>query len=162
MKRLLMLVIASFSFLALQNSAANLISNTNYEKRKEIVKRCIIEAIWEQESAKGKGLKGDTGKFDIDKGDFQITPIMVREINRLTGKKYSLEDRFNHDKSEQMLIDYQNAINKEDWSLEKVARCWNGGTNGMNNPKTIKYYKQVKQKFHKIFSCQINSHSLLL
>ena len=34
-------------------------------------------------------------------------------------------------------------------SDEQIARTWNGGYNGKNNPKTLGYWKKVRKQFKK-------------
>jgi len=34
-------------------------------------------------------------------------------------------------------------------SDEEIARTWNGGYNGKNNPKTLGYWKKVRKQFKK-------------
>lgn len=83
-------------------------------------------------------------------GALQIRPIMVKEVNRilkLKGSKhrYQLKDRYDRDKSIEMFtIWYEFHHNDNDF--EAIARTWNGGTNGVKNPKTYSYWKKVEQQ----------------
>ena len=83
-------------------------------------------------------------------GALQIRPIMVKEVNRilkLKGSKhrYQLKDRYDRDKSIEMFtIWYEFHHNDDDF--EAIARTWNGGTNGVKNPKTYSYWKKVENQ----------------
>ena len=74
-------------------------------------------------------------------GILQIRPVMVREVNRISGKSYKLNDRWCWEKSIEMFIIFQNKYNPE-WNEEKAARIWNGGQRGMRKKSTDKYYKK--------------------
>ena len=77
-------------------------------------------------------------------GVLQIRPIMVREVNRLLGEdKYTLKDRWSKAKSIEMFNVIRSHLKGA--TDEEIARTWNGGYNGKNNPKTMQYWKKVKQ-----------------
>jgi soluble lytic murein transglycosylase-like protein len=81
-------------------------------------------------------------------GVLQIRPIMVREVNRLLGQdKYTLKDRWNKAKSIEMFNVIRSHLKGA--SNEEIARTWNGGYNGKNNPKTLGYWKKVRKQFKK-------------
>ena len=77
-------------------------------------------------------------------GVLQIRPIMVREVNRLLGEdKYTLKDRWSKTKSIEMFNVIRSHLKGA--TDEEIARTWDGGYNGKNNPKTLQYWKKVKQ-----------------
>ena len=83
-------------------------------------------------------------------GALQIRPIMVREVNRilkLKGEKYrfKLKDRLSREKSIQMFLIWKE-FHHNDADFEAIARSWNGGSKGPNNPKTYNYWKKVEQQ----------------
>ena len=83
-------------------------------------------------------------------GALQIRPIMVREVNRILKLKgseyrYQLKDRFSRDKSIEMFTIWREFHHK-DSDFEAIARSWNGGTNGLKNPKTYNYWKKVENQ----------------
>lgn len=80
-------------------------------------------------------------------GVLQIRPILVREVNRLYGTNFTYKDRWNRWKSYQMFCLIQNHYNPK-WELEKAARIWNGGPDGMKKPSTKKYYRKVKSVYN--------------
>ena len=81
-------------------------------------------------------------------GVLQIRPIMVREVNRLLGEdKYTLKDRWNKAKSIEMFNVIRSHLKGA--TDEEIARTWNGGYNGKNNPKTLGYWKKVRKQFKK-------------
>ncbi len=105
----------------------------------------LLEAIIQVET-RGKNISGDGGAAA---GILQIHKIQVDETNRvakLMGKeeRFSYEDRWDQQKSKDMffiIVEYwHNDI--DNW--EEIARCWNGGPKGMDNPKTKKYWKKVE------------------
>ena len=83
-------------------------------------------------------------------GALQIRPIMVKEVNRILKLKgseyrYQLKDRYDRDKSiEMFMIWYE--FHHNDSNFEAIARSWNGGTNGVKNPKTYSYWKKVENQ----------------
>jgi len=77
-------------------------------------------------------------------GCLQIRPIMVREVNRLLGEnKYTLKDRWSKAKSIEMFNVIRSHLKGA--SDEQIARTWNGGYNGKNNPKTLQYWIKVRK-----------------
>lgn len=100
--------------------------------------------------------KGDANAVN-KKGDcvgiLQITKILVKECNDIMKKKgdarrFTLNDRYSVEKSKEMFKVYQDYYNKEH-DLEKGIRIWNGGYNGMKNPRTKAYYNKVIKKYRK-------------
>ena len=109
-------------------------SQSTYKKR-------IIHAIIKQESNYCDTIQS---RKENAVGLLQIRPIMITEINRITKKHYSLNDRFSRKKSIAIFIAYQDFYNPK-WSYEVAARIWNGGASGMNKESTVKYWNKVKQ-----------------
>ena len=78
-------------------------------------------------------------------GCLQIRPIMVEDVNRiLTVKKYSLSDRYSRKKSIEMFNIWRGHYHKGS-TMQTMARCWNGGTNGEKKKVTIKYWNKIKR-----------------
>ena len=106
----------------------------------------VINAIIEVES------EGDANA--IDKGGkscgcMQITPILVKECNRIlelrkSSKRYSMKDRFSVRKSKEMFLLYQSFYNPKN-DVELAIRSWNGGIN-FTKRGTQKYYQKVMSK----------------
>ncbi len=82
-------------------------------------------------------------------GILQMRPIMYRHLTKVLRLcNYGINDRWKADKSIQMFIVFQNYYNPE-WDLEKGSRDWNGGGDlGINKTTTLKYYKEVKEKYN--------------
>jgi len=83
-------------------------------------------------------------------GALQIRPIMVREVNRIlkiqkSDKRFKLKDRFDREKTLEMFYIWKNHHHK-DSDFEKIARNWNGGPRGYNNPRTEKYWAKVQKE----------------
>lgn len=78
-------------------------------------------------------------------GCLQIRRTMVRDVNRILGKKiYTYSDRWSRTKSIEMLKIYCNHYNLN--TPEQIARCWNGGPRGLVKPQTVNYWSRVKNK----------------
>lgn len=77
-------------------------------------------------------------------GIIQIRPIMLKEINSLFGyEKYSLEDRWDVDKSFEMFKLFQMTFNPS-LSFEIGSRIWNGGRQGHTKESTLIYWHKIK------------------
>lgn len=75
---------------------------------------------------------------------------MVEEANRLQSKKvYKLEDCWDFDKSKEIFLIYQNQYSA-DYSLERIARNWNGGPSGYKKDSTLPYWNKVESKFKEL------------
>ena len=78
-----------------------------------------------------------------DKGILQITPILVKDVNRF-GYNFKHDDAFDIKKSEEMFyIIAEHYCPNHDF--EKMARIWNGGPNGYKKKHTIEYWNRVKE-----------------
>jgi hypothetical protein len=80
-------------------------------------------------------------------GILQIRRTMVRDINRILDKwgksnRYTYEDRWDTDKSIEMFQIYCQYYNLT--KPEAIARCWNGGPDGIYELNTVAYWKKVK------------------
>ena len=108
----------------------------------------LIEAMIRVESRGDSSAVGDTHLNEASIGVLQIRPIMVKEVNRILKKcdatiSYKLEDRFSRDKSIAMFRIWKAYYHNKS-SLEKIARCWNGGPRGHRITATIGYWNKVK------------------
>ena len=108
----------------------------------------LLDAIEWTESRGDATASGDGGKAV---GAYQIWPIMVKEVNRVSGKSYTLKDRLNKAKSREMCslyLDWCIRINKhKGYALrpEQLAACWNGGNwHSWKSKKTIRYQNKIK------------------
>lgn len=100
----------------------------------------LLEAIKIVESGNNPNATGKNG----DLGILQITPILVKEVNRL-GYNYKHEDALDIKKSEEMFyIIAEHYCPNHDY--EKMARIWNGGPNGYKKRHTIKYWNKIKEQ----------------
>lgn len=110
----------------------------------------LVEALIQVESRGNASAVGDKHLSTPSIGVLQIRPIMVREVNRIlkklkSNKKYKLEDRFSRKKSIQMFMVWKNYYHKNS-SIEKIARCWNGGPLGYKRKATLGYWNKVKNE----------------
>ena len=82
-------------------------------------------------------------------GCLQIRKCMVNDVNRILRKqrseiRYNYDDRWVRYKSVQMFKIYCRYYNLN--TAEEIARCWNGGPNGMKNEMTVGYWEKVSNK----------------
>lgn len=102
--------------------------------RRTIQRSVLIESIIHVESS-GNPLAYN--KKEQAAGIIQIRPVMLNYINRTTGSKYTLQDRFDKDKSIAMfdsLMKYRNP----DYNLKLSCYLWNSGRS---------YYVQAVQPY---------------
>lgn len=84
-------------------------------------------------------------------GIVQIMPATVEDINRiLRHKKYTLDDRYNVEKSREMFVTYLtyyslHTLRKQGKpeSYENLARIWYGGPGGWESPAAMRYWQKV-------------------
>lgn len=73
-------------------------------------------------------------------GCLQIRPIMLKEVNRVSGKNYTLQDRYDRDKSYEMFYIIMDKYNP-DYDLRIACRVWNGRGNSGKGSES--YYQKV-------------------
>jgi hypothetical protein len=91
------------------------------------VRAGLWEAVCRVESNGNPLAVGDGGKAA---GIAQIHAITVRDVNRFAGTQFTLNDRFNVEKSRAIFQLYTEHYGKGQ-SDEVKARIWNGGPNAM-------------------------------
>ena len=84
-------------------------------------------------------------------GCLQIRKCMVDDVNRILKRqkstlRFTYNSRWCRDSSIQMFEIYYNHYNLTE--PEEIARCWNGGPRGINNPATVGYWEKVKNKIN--------------
>lgn len=84
-------------------------------------------------------------------GCLQIRPIMVDEVNRICGltgdkRRFTLKDRFFRTKSYEMfeIFTLYWCDRRDDYSVQGIARRWNGGDRGHKKKSTERYWREVK------------------
>ena len=84
-------------------------------------------------------------------GCLQIRKVMVDDVNRILKRQgatddelYVYGDRWERGHSIQMFKIFCNHYGLE--YPEEIARCWNGGPRGINNPNTLRYWKEVQEE----------------
>ncbi len=105
----------------------------------------ILNAIMQVES------RGDDSAYapgEDAAGCLQIRKCMVDDINRILKKKnsnlsYSYNDRWNRQLSIEMFDIFCTYYGLN--TAEEMARCWNGGPRGINNPATLSYWNKVEE-----------------
>ena len=106
----------------------------------------VIDAIIEVESEGNAKAVDKSGKSC---GILQITPILVKECNRIlqlrkSSKRYDMNDRFSASKSKEMFLLYQSFYNPGN-NVEQAIRSWNGGMN-YTRRGTQRYFEKVMSK----------------
>ena len=81
-------------------------------------------------------------------GCLQIRKCMVDDVNRILRRqksdlRFTYDDRWLRNKSIQMFGIYCRHYNLN--TAEEIARCWNGGPQGMNKPLTATYWRKVQE-----------------
>lgn len=117
--------------------------NKGVKKSSQMNWNPVIEAIIQVESEGNRFAKSGN-----QVGAMQITPVLVRECNRIlelreSKKRYSLADRFSIAKSKEMFLLIQSFHNVEN-NIEFAIRSWNGGVN-YSKKATQRYYEKVKK-----------------
>jgi hypothetical protein len=89
-------------------------------------------------------------------GCLQITPVVVEDVNRIAGTNFTLQDRYDRQKSIQMaeiyLKYYGQVYTKKTGKQpdnEIYARIWNGGPNGWKKTSTEDFWPKVKKEIEK-------------
>lgn len=102
----------------------------------------VINAIAIVESNNNPRAVGGGGSVGL----LQITPILVKDCNKIlakqkSSKRYNLSDRLNPEKSKEMFVLIQEYYNPSH-NIEKAIRLWNGGP-GYSTRGTQGYYNKV-------------------
>ena len=127
--------------------------NKGAETKSATMKKVLYSSIVWVESKGNATARSKDGSLGI----VQILPVMVKEVNRICkmkgyDKTFTLQDRLNPEKSEEMFWIFQNFYNPNiDWEtitmsdMEIIARKWNGGPNGHKKRATKHYWKKVSK-----------------
>jgi hypothetical protein len=90
-------------------------------------------------------------------GCLQITPVVVKDVNRIAGTKFTMQDRFNRQKSMEMAelyLKYYGRIytkqTHKNPDEQIYARIWNGGPNGWQKNSTRDFWLKVKKEIENI------------
>ncbi len=105
----------------------------------------IINAIIQVESS---GNENAYNSKEDAVGVLQIRRCMVDDVNRIlarmgSSETYSYSDRWNRHLSIEMFDIFCTYYGLN--TAEEMARCWNGGPRGINNPYTIGYWNKVEE-----------------
>ena len=146
--------ITIFAFIPVVNVTA---INTNEVKTADVMRDVLYSSIVWVESKGNATARSKDGSLGI----VQILPVMVKEVNRICkmkgiNKSFTLQDRLNPEKSEQMFWIFQNFYNPNiNWEtitmsdMEIIARKWNGGPNGHKKGATKHYWRKVSKLVYK-------------
>lgn len=103
----------------------------------------IWKAICQVESNNNPYAVGDKHLRKHSYGISQIREERLKDYYNKTGIYYTKKDCFDINKSKTVFLFYASDIGPN--NMEKIARCWNGGNNGMKLKQTRKYYLRVKK-----------------
>jgi len=122
-----------------------------YNEFKEDLKDIIDAIIFVESSGNDSAYRADEDAV----GAFQIRQVMVDDINRILKRKgisktYSYEDRWCRVKSTEMFNIFCSYYGLE--TAEEIARCWNGGPRGINNPYTLGYWNKVELELEESYA----------
>lgn len=110
----------------------------------------LITAIGTVES----GLN-DNARSGVHAGFLQISKVCVTECNRINKLKgistrYTLQDRFNHQKAIEMFWIIQKFYNPQ-LDIDYMVLLWNIGNSAMKKPKRkTKYYQKVMKIYNSL------------
>tara|TARA_R100001015_G_C4589084_1_gene144751 strand:+ start:337 stop:939 length:603 start_codon:yes stop_codon:yes gene_type:complete len=112
----------------------------------------IMNAIMQVESS---GNADAYNKSEDAVGILQIRQCMVDDINRIQKRKnknifYTYDDRWCVNKSSEMFEIFCKYYGLE--TGEQIARCWNGGPRGINNPYTLGYWNKVELELEESYA----------
>lgn len=114
----------------------------------ESVIAILISALMVVESDGRADAIGDNGKAV---GVLQIHPECIQDVNRITKKAYTLQDRRNAEKSRLMCAAYLSHYGRlyerrtgKKATAEVLARIWNGGPRGYRSAGTRRYWAKVQ------------------
>lgn len=106
----------------------------------------LIAALTQVESNGKANAIGDSGRA---KGILQVWQVVIVDVNRAYGTRYTHDDAFNPVAARDICRKYIDlyatskrlgrAVTDED-----RARIWNGGPSGWKKPSTLKYWAKVK------------------
>ena len=110
----------------------------------------LITAIGKVESK-----LNDKAVSGVHAGFLQISKVTVKECNRINkirgvSKRYTLNDRFNHQKSIEIFYVIQNFYNPKG-DLHYAILLWNEGCSAMDKAKRkTSYYKKVMKVYNNL------------
>lgn len=124
----------------------NMSAGTKEKKGSRFDWNPVIDAIIEVES---EGKADAVDKSGKSCGIMQITPILVKECNRIlelknSDKRYTMKDRYSVKKSKEMFLLFQSFYNPKN-NVELAIRSWNGGMH-YTRRGTQKYFEKVMSK----------------
>ena len=103
----------------------------------------LLSALIQIESGGNDLAKGRHGEL----GALQIRPIMVRDVNRIMGTRYTHQQVTNRTISIFIANAYLSHYGKH-LSDESLARLWQGGPKGLRKTSTRAYARRVMRKLH--------------
>ena len=84
---------------------------------------------------------GDKNLKDWSYGISQIRQSRLDDFHRRTGIRYTTTEMLDPEKAKIVFMHYACDYHPSD--NERISRCWNGGTKGMQKKATVKYYLKI-------------------
>ena len=116
-----------------------------------VAKILLLALIIVESSGNDKAINGDAV------GCLQITSAVVKDVNRIAGTKFTLQDRFDRQKSIKMAkiyLKYYGEVYTKKTGKEPdyqiYARIWNGGPNGWQKSSTKDFWQKVQKEIEKL------------
>lgn len=101
----------------------------------------LVEAFIQIESSGSDDAVNEKTKAS---GCLQLMPVMVNDANRISGKNYSLDDRFNRKKSIEMFHIIMEHYNPN-YDLHLACKLW--------NPKSsVGYHRKIEKKYNELLN----------
>lgn len=146
LQSVIMVKIAKNVLITLAIMACSVNASAGTKKARSFDWTPVINAIIQVESQGNP--KAVSGKSC---GIMQITPICVKECNRIlqmrqSKKRYTMSDRFDVRKSKEMFLLIQSFYNKAN-NVEYAIRAWNGGHH-YSRQATQNYYEKVLRQMN--------------
>lgn len=113
------------------------------------MKISLFLAIIAVESGGNNMAIGDAGR---SVGPAQIQAVVIEDVNRITGRRYTLRDRYCRQKSAEIFWAYTDHYGRRygyPVSDEVRARVWNGGPQGPSKRSTERYWAKVRANLAK-------------
>lgn len=98
---------------------------------------------------------GDWSKVGAagERGGLQITTACIEDVNRVYGTTFTTEDAWEPAQAKAICVAYLthwgNELRKKegrDPTLEDLARIWNKGPRGYQDPRSVPYWRKVRQR----------------
>ena len=110
----------------------------------------LLNVLMMIESSNNINIIGDDGQSI---GCLQIQEGVIKDVNRIYKRRYTMDDRYNIQKSKDICRKYLTywgnkaleETGQEQFTYELLARIWNGGPRGYSKDTTVTYWNKFKR-----------------